>query len=210
MLGNSIGVHKATIRFLLVHFNHQVYANPRYFDPIIDAAMTCLKLTQLGLSVSPRRLQLACVRILNKLPSLVALRIDMEHSLCFLAVWHLTPRAENPAYSEVIGRIADKAMEAAASRPFPSRFALLSVGYAVGTNRHVAGPMKTTLGAGSDNLGTCECQHSSAHSDAFVGSKREAFLPPRSYHHDLLFLCGWGWEGVYKHHRISIYSQRSY
>lgn len=169
MLGNAIEVHhKATITFLLVHFNHQVYANPQFFDPIVDAAMNCQKLIQLGLSLSPRRLLLACVRIIDQLPSLVTLRIDMEHSLSFLALWHLSPIADNPAYSRVIGRIAAEAMEAAASRPVPSKFALLSVGYAVGTNLHVAGPKKKKQAGGSDNLGTCECRHHFVHSDAFV------------------------------------------
>lgn len=168
MLGNAIEKHKATITFLFVHFNHQVYGNPQYFDPIVDAATNCQKLIQLGLSLSPRRFQLACVRILDQLPSLVTLRIDMEHSLSFLALWHLSPIADNPAYSRVIGRIAAEAMETAASRPFPSKFALLSVGYAVGTNLHVARPKKKKLAGGSDNLASCECQHDFAHSDAFV------------------------------------------
>ena len=170
LLGTAIGAHKETLGFLSVHFNHQVYRNPRHFDPIVDAATECLKLTQLGLSLSPRRLHLLCVRILNLLPSLVTLRIDMEHSLSYLALWHLAPINESPAYTKVIGRIADKAMEAAASKLSPSKFALLSVGYVVKTNLHFVGPVKRgrALDGGPDNLGTCECRHGFAHSDAFV------------------------------------------
>lgn len=169
-LAASIGVHKETLNFLHVHFNHQVYANPWFFDPIVKAATECPNLTQLGLSMSPRRLQLFCARILNLLPSLVTLRIDMEHSMGYVALWHLSPLNESPAYSRVIGLIAARVMEAAASILTPSKFALLSVGTAVDTNLHFIGPVKRArnLESGPENLGTCDCQHDLAYSDAFV------------------------------------------
>lgn len=170
MLGTSIGIHKQTLKFLLIHLNHQVYGNPWHFDPIVYAATDCPNLTQLGLSLSPRRLQRFCARILNRLPSLVTLRIDMEHSMSYLALWHLAPINECPAYSRVIGRIAGRAMEAAESTHSPSKFALLSIGYAVDTNLHFVGPVirPRSLEDGPDNLGTCDCQHGFTHSDAFV------------------------------------------
>lgn len=168
ILAVAIGAHEATISFLQIHFNHQVYRGHETFDSIVDAAVKCLKLTQLGLSMSPRRLQMASARILNQLPLLQTLRIDMEHSMSYLAMWHLTPIAESPAYTKVIGRIAAVAMEVAASRPSPSKFALLSFGYAVDTNYHVVGPLKANLDGGPDNLCTCACHHAFVHTDAFV------------------------------------------
>lgn len=78
LLATTIGNHKETLSFLLVHFNHQVYNNPGYCFPIIDAATKCRKLTQLGMSLSPRWLEPACLGLLNQLPFLVMLRIDMK------------------------------------------------------------------------------------------------------------------------------------
>lgn len=54
LLATTIGKNKETLSFPLVHFNHQVYNNPGYCFPIIDAATKCLKLTQLGMSLPPR------------------------------------------------------------------------------------------------------------------------------------------------------------
>lgn len=168
ILGAAIGLHEETLTFLHVHLNHQVYRYSSHFKPIIEAALKCKKLTQLGLSLSPRRLYVTSERILRLLTCLVTLRVDIEHSMSYLAMWHLSSAADNSAYSNVISRIADKTMEEAQSQSFPSKFALLCFGYSVDINRCIVGPMKTNLDGGPDNLGTCDCQHTFVTSEAFV------------------------------------------
>lgn len=164
VLATSIGVHKESLKFLLVHLNFQVYRNPDEFDPIIEAVTECRNLTQLGLSLSPRRLQLFCTSILNSLPSLITLRIDIEHTHAFARTLLANPINESPIYSNVIGDLAAGAMEYAASMTTPTKLALLSFGYTMDTNLLYKGPGREA----PDNWGTCDCRHSFPHSDAFV------------------------------------------
>lgn len=164
MLATSIGFHKESLNFLLIHLNFQVYRNPRDFDSIVDAATKCPNLTQLGLSLSPRRLQLCCARILDQLPSLITLRIDMEHSQTYALSLEADPINESPVYSRVIDQIADRVMEAAASITTATKLALLSFGFTIDTNFFFMGPGREA----PDNWGTCDCRHSFYHSDAFV------------------------------------------
>lgn len=167
ILAAAIGTHEETLSFLLIHFNHQVYNIPSYYVPILEAAKKCKNLSQLGLSLSPGRLEQVCLDLLDHLPSLVTLRIDLEHCMRYFMLWHQYPITENVLYSKLINNIAAKIMAAAASRPVPSKFTLLSIGFIV-VPTHLRGPILRKFECYPDNMGSCDCSYGFEVSDAYV------------------------------------------
>ena len=167
-LANAIELHKDSLSFLLVHFNHMVHNNPHYYVPILRAAVNCINLRQLGLSLSPKRLERTCLGLIANLPRLVTLRIDLQHCLRYFTLWHQNPFTGISGYARIFGGVAASLMATAATGPGQSNFSLLSIGYRVASISHLTGPIECHIDRCPENTGSCDCSHGFEISDAHI------------------------------------------
>ena len=169
-LANAIELHRDTLSFLSVHFNPMVYNNPYYHMPILRAINECINLRQVGLSLSPKRLEETCLTIIANLPLLVTLRIDLQRCLNFVSLWHQNPFAGGSGYGRIFGAVAGNLMTTAVTIPGQSNFSLLSIGVRVASTGHLRGCISCSIDRCPG--GSCECSHGIEIPDAYVFRRR--------------------------------------
>ena len=156
MLANAIELHRDTLSFLLIHFDHMVHNNLQLHK---FKAARIFFIT---------RTTLSCLGLIADLPRLVTLRIDLQHCLRCFTLWHQNPFTGIREYARIFGEVAGNLMTTAATGPGQSNFSFLSTGYRVASISHPTGPIEPRIDRCPENAGSCDCSHGFEISDAYI------------------------------------------